>query len=170
MVAVVIRDALPQDAAAVILLRKAIFGETNFMFYAPNDYGVSPEEFSAQLERTATSGHSRFILAEVDNALVGFLGISGSSVPRLRHSVQIIVGVLRAYWGQGVGRALLIEALRWAPSAGISRVELFVMRENSRAIALYERLGFRVEGSRRHAYVINGQPVDDLLMAYIYEA
>ena len=84
--------------------------------------------------------------------------------------MQIIVGVLRAYWGQGVGRALLIEALRWAPSAGISRVELFVMRENSRAIALYERLGFRVEGSRRHAYVINGQPVDDLLMAYIYEA
>lgn len=61
------------------------------------------------------------------------------------------------------------EALRWAPSVGLSRLELFVMTTNTRAIALYERLGFKFEGVRRRAYIINGVGVDDHLMAYVFE-
>ena len=32
----------------------------------------------------------------------------------------------------------------------------------------HERIGFRTEGARRRAYVINGQPLEDILMAYVY--
>jgi RimJ/RimL family protein N-acetyltransferase len=169
MPAVVIRDALPQDAAASVALRKAIFGETDFLLYATDEYVTTPDEFSAQLERIAASEYSRSLLAEIDGVPVGILGAVGSSIPRLRHAADVYIGVLRSYWGRGVGSALLAEALVWAPNAGISRLELFVMKDNVRAIALYERLGFRVEGARRRAYIINGRPVDDLLMAYIYE-
>ena len=165
-----IRDALPEDAAALISLRKAIFGETNFMLYAPGEYSVSPEELSAQIAKINSSGYSRSLLAEIDDALIGFLGVMGSPIPRLRHSAQIVVGVLRSHWRQGVGRALLSEAIRWAPNAGLSRLELFVMSKNASAIALYEQLGFRIEGSRRHAYIIDGSPIDDQLMAYVSEA
>ena len=170
MAAIVIRNALPQDAAASVALRKAIFGETDFLLYAPDEYVTTPEEFSAQLERIAASGHSRSLLAEIDGVPVGLIGAVGSSVPRLRHAAQLFVGALRSYWGRGVASALLAEVMAWAPSAGISRLELFVMKDNLRGIALYERLGFRVEGARHRAYIINGRPVDDLLMAYVYEA
>ena len=44
------------------------------------------------------------------------------------------------------------------------------MKPNSRAIFLYEQMGFRVEGYRRRAYIIDGVPVDDQLMAYVFEA
>ena len=57
-----------------------------------------------------------------------------------------------------------------APTVGLSRLELFVMTTNTRAIALYEHLGFRFEGERRRAYVINGACVDDHLMGYVFEA
>jgi RimJ/RimL family protein N-acetyltransferase len=170
MAVVVIRDALPQDAAASIALRKAIFAETDFLLYAPAEYLTTPDELSAQTERTAASGHSRSMLAELDGTLVGLLGVIGSPIPRVRHSAQLYIGVLRNYWGRGIGSALLAEVQVWAPRAGISRLELFVMKDNARAIALYERLGFRVEGARRRAYIINGRPVDDLLMAYVSEA
>ena len=170
MVTFSIRDALPEDAAALISLRKAIFGETNFMLYAPSEYSASPEELAAQLAKLRSSGHSRSLLAETEGTLIGFLGVMGSPVPRLRHSAQIVVGVLRSHWRQGVGRALLSEAIRWAPTAGLSRLELFVMRQNTGGIALYEQLGFRVEGWRRRAYIIGGVPVDDQLMAYVSEA
>lgn len=166
---VVIRDASPEDAVALIGLRKSIFGETDYLLYAPGEYLMTPEEVSAQLEQIAASGHSRSLLAEIDGAPGGLLGAIGSSIPRLRHSAQIYVGVLRRHWGRGLGTALLREVLAWAPEARISRLELFVMKDNDRAIALYERLGFRVEGARRRAYVIDGQPVDDLLMAYLYD-
>jgi len=162
-----IRDALPEDAAALISLRKAIFGETNFMLYAPGEYSASPEEVSAQLAKIRNSGHSRSLLAETEGALIGFLGVMGSPIPRLRHSAQIVLGVLRSHWRQGVGRALLSEAIRWTPSAGLSRLELHVMSGNASAIALYTQLGFRVEGSRRRAYIIDGVPVNDHLMAYV---
>ncbi len=170
MAAIVIRDALPQDAAASVALRKSIFGETDFLLYAPDEYVTTPDELSAPLERVAASEYSRSLLAEIDGVAVGLLGAVGSSLPRLRHAAGVYIGVLRSYWGRGVGSALLTEALAWAPSAGISRLELFVMKDNVRAIALYERLGFRVEGARRRAYIINGRPVDDLLMSYVCEA
>lgn len=170
MVTFSIRDALPEDAAALIALRKAIFGETNFMLYASSEYSADPEELAAQLAKISSSGYSRSLVAESDNTLIGFLGATGSSVPRLRHSALLFLGVLRSHWHCGIGRALLTEIIRWAPTVGVSRLELFVMTSNSRAIALYEGLGFRVEGHRRRAYMIDGVPVDDQLMAYVFNA
>jgi len=165
-----IRDTRPEDAAALISLQRAIFGETSFMLFAPDEYLATPEEVSAQLAKVASSRSSRRLLAEDQGNLVGFLGLVGSTVPRLRHSAQLVVGVLRSHWHRGVGKALLSEAIRWAPTAGLSRLELFVMKPNSRAISLYEHLGFRVEGHRRRAYIIDGLAVDDQLMAYVFEA
>jgi RimJ/RimL family protein N-acetyltransferase len=165
-----IRDARPQDAAALISLQRAIFGETSFMLFAPDEYLATPEEVSALLAKVASSSSSRRLLAEDQSNLVAFLGVGGSTTPRLRHSAQLVVGVRRSHWHRGVGKALLSEAIRWAPTVGISRLELFVMESNSRAISLYEHLGFRVEGRRRRAYIIDGAPVDDYLMAYVIEA
>jgi len=164
-----IRDALPIDAAALISLQKEIFGETKFMLFAPSEYLATPDEISAQLTKIASSVSSRRMLAEAQGHLVGFLGVAGSPVPRLRHSAQLVIGVLRSHWHLGVGKALLSEAIRWAPTVGLSRLELFVMKSNSRAISLYEHVGFRVEGQRRRAYIIDGEPIDDQLMAYVIE-
>lgn len=164
-----IRDAVAEDASALSALREAVFGETQFMLYGAGEYSASPAELAEQLGRIRASTHSRSLMADHDGELVGFLGVAGSSIARLRHSANLFLGVLRAHRGQGAGRALLDEGIRWAPTAGLSRLELHVMKGNTRAIELYERAGFRVEGSRRRAYMIDGKPVDDLVMAYLFE-
>lgn len=164
-----IRDAGPADAAALVALRQAIFAETDFMLYGTGEYSASPEEVAEQLRRIAAAGHSRSLVADGSSRLIGFLGVSGFAIPRLRHSATVFLGVLRQFWGRGVGSALLAEALAWAPTAGLSRLELFVMKQNTRAIQLYEHAGFRVEGSRRRAYIVNGVAVDDFLMARTVE-
>jgi RimJ/RimL family protein N-acetyltransferase len=169
-VRVSIRDAVPEDATALVALRKAIFGETDFMLYAPAEYTVTETEASEQIARVTKSGHSRTLVASSDLELVGFLNIMGSQIPRLRHSATVAIGIRRSHWGQGIGSSLLMEAVRWAPTARLSRLELYVALDNARAISLYEKLGFRVEGKRKRAYVINGNPVDDQLMAYVFEA
>jgi putative acetyltransferase len=53
-----------------------------------------------------------------------------------------------AQHGRGIGRALLAELLRRVSETrpDILRVELIARESNRRAIALYERLGFRREG------------------------
>jgi RimJ/RimL family protein N-acetyltransferase len=169
-VSVAIRSAVPEDAENLVALRRTIFGETDFMLYAPDEYVVTVVEASEQIERMTKSEHSRTIVASVDSTLVGLLNVMGSSIPRIRHSATIALGVRRSHWGQGIGSRLLEEALRWAPSAGLSRLELYVALDNARAASLYEKLGFRVEGRRSRAYVINGRPVDDQLMSYVFAA
>lgn len=165
-----IRSAVPEDAANLVALRRTMFGETEFLLYAPDDYVVSVAEAAEQIERATRSQHSRTIVASVDATLVGVLNVMGSSIPRIRHSATIALGVRQSHWSQGIGSRLFEEALRWAPSAGLSRLELYVAQSNARAASLYHKFGFRVEGRRIRAYVINGKPVDDQLMAYVFEA
>ena len=50
---------------------------------------------------------------------------------------------------------------------GITRLELEVSKKNKFAISLYEKLGFEVEGVKRHAFLVNGKYEDELLMAKI---
>lgn len=109
------------------------------------------------------------MIAEDEGGFVGFLSVAGSPVPRLRHSALLALGVQRKSWRRGVVTALMNEVLRWAPTAGPSRLEFFVMTTSARAIALYEHLGFKFEGLRRHACIINGVPIDDHLMGYVFE-
>jgi len=167
MTLVDIRDVVPEDAAALIDLRRAIFGESDFMLYAPEEYSDSVEAMSERIDAFAQSVHSRMVLAYADSFPVGFLSAMGSDIPRRRHVAHVVVGVSRAYWGRGVGGAMLSEALRWAPTAGISRLELGVMVDNLRAIELYQRHGFRIEGTRRRAYIVGGRTVDEHLMANV---
>jgi len=54
--------------------------------------------------------------------------------------------------GQGVGRAMMDDALRHLRAEGIRRVELFAESDNALALAFYERLGFVHEGTLRDFY------------------
>jgi len=164
-----IRDLVPQDAEKLVAFRQKLFGETDFLLYGPGEYSTTVEEVASQVDRMSQVPTSRSLIAEHDDKFVGFLGIIGSPVPRLRHSAHLALGVLREWWSHGVATDLMNEAFRWAPTVGVSRFELFVMTTNTRAIALYEHLGFKFEGLRRRAYIINGVAVDDHLMAYVFE-
>src|SRR5918998_338260 len=50
------------------------------------------------------------------------------------------------------GRALMDAAMTWLAASDMHKVELEVWPDNERAIALYERYGFEVEGLRRDHY------------------
>ena len=83
------------------------------------------------------------ILAEVDGRVVGTAGIGCvGSKEKLRHRAEFGIGVERAYWGLGLGRALTEACIECAKRAGYAQLELDVVAENERAIALYQSEGF----------------------------
>lgn len=162
-----LRDANQADAADLLAIRLQMFGETDFMLYAPEEYKTTIEETANSITWYQNSRGSRLILALDDGLLIGFLSVTGTDVPRREHTANVVLGVLRNHWGRGVGTELLGEAIAWARTAGISRLELGVMADNRRAIGLYEKAGFRIEGTRRRAYLIGGRSVDEHLMAFV---
>ena len=76
---------------------------------------------------------------------------------------------MREYWSKGVASRMLAEAIAWAPLAKLKRLELTVHTTNTKAVALYRRHGFEVEGTRRGSLLVNGEYVDEYLMSLITE-
>jgi ribosomal-protein-alanine N-acetyltransferase len=72
------------------------------------------------------------------------------------------IAVARTAQGQGLGATLLQALLDEATRRGQRRVLLEVRADNARAIALYERFGFRRSGVRRGYYQPSG--ADALVM------
>ncbi|WP_354565175.1 GNAT family N-acetyltransferase [Rhizobium binae] len=71
--------------------------------------------------------------------------------------------------GRGLGRMLIETTLRAAQEIGFIRVELDVYEDNSRAIALYERMGFVRKGIIRRAARIDGRFIDAIGMSLLFD-
>jgi RimJ/RimL family protein N-acetyltransferase len=80
------------------------------------------------------------------------------------------MGPTRAYRGRGLGFWLINAALKQASGAGFVRVELDVRADNTRAIALYDKVGFVREGVIRDAVFIDGEYYDSVMMAIVDRA
>ncbi len=85
--------------------------------------------------------------------------------PGYEHNGRLGIGVLAAWRGQGLGRALLDHALSAASGTGFRRVELEVYASNTAALSLNKICGFTVEGLKRAMRLFDGRVEDVVLMA-----
>jgi RimJ/RimL family protein N-acetyltransferase len=77
------------------------------------------------------------------------------------------MGLLPAFRGRGLGAALTSATLTEARRRRLVRIELTVHADNSRAVALYERIGFKTEGVLKDAVRLDGRYKDMILMAIV---
>ena len=62
---------------------------------------------------------------------------------------------------------MLSDAISWAPGAGIKRLEPTVHTANARAVTLYQRHGFQVEGTKRSSLRVDGVYTDEYVMSLL---
>ena len=87
-----------------------------------------------------------------------YLGtISLKSINLKDKNAEYAISLRRTAWGKGIGREATKEVLRMAfIEFGLERVYLNVLENNTRAIRLYEKCGFVLEGMFRHHLFKNG--------------
>ncbi|GAM15868.1 GNAT family N-acetyltransferase [Mesobacillus selenatarsenatis] len=141
-----IRSASDIDAEALSDLRMQIDGETENLDREPGEAFIDPQGFRSIIKADSESPRNLFLVAETNGRLIGFSRCAGNDLKRFRHKVEFGVGVLKEFWGYGVGRNLLQESITWADDSGIRKITLNVMESNEKAKQLYEKLGFEVEG------------------------
>lgn len=159
-----IRTIREDDAETFLRLRTQLDSETEFMLLEPGERTTTVEAERAGIADLLASPTSTILVAEEEGRLVGFLLARGSQARRDRLTSYLVVGILRAYTGQGLGARLFEELERWARAAGLHRLELTVMTHNRAGLALYTKMGFLVEGLRREALQIRGAWVDEYHM------
>lgn len=85
---------------------------------------------------------------------------------RRAHAASLGMGIHDDWWGRGIGSRFLRELLTIADNwLDLKRIELTVYVDNAPAIALYERNGFRIEGTHRAFAFRDGSYVDAHAMA-----
>lgn len=95
--------------------------------------------------------------------------VHGGEFRRNKHSVYVVIGILAAFTGRGIG-TLLFQAMEgWARAKHIHRLELTVMVHNHAALALYQKMGFKIEGTKRDSLLVDGAYVDEYYMAKLLD-
>ena len=165
----VIRTIREDDAEQFLNLCKQLDRETQFMLLEPGERKTTLEEQRTQINLLLRKENHTILVAEQNNQLIGYLEASGGTFKRSRHSAYIVIGILQAFTGQGIGSLLFQSLEEWAKLRHIHRLELTVMTHNTRGIALYKKQGFVIEGTRRDALLVNGHHIDEYYMSKLLE-
>ncbi len=140
------RPATADDADAFALVVAAVAEEGRWIATEPP---VDVAKRAALVRESRARGDRLFVLEDDDGRVVGCLGLHQVGA---RGVVSLGMCIVADARGRGGGRLLMDAAMAWLQDSEMHKVELEVWPDNERAIALYERYGFEVEGLRRDHY------------------
>ena len=158
---VTIRAAEPDDFGAL----QAIYAGPGACFGTLQMPFPSKEMWKQRLQNPTTERHN--LVACINDVPIGNIGLMPETrTLRRRHAGHIGMGVHDNHVGRGVGEMLMRAAIDLADNwINLTRLELTVWTDNSRAISLYKRTGFAVEGTLRQYAFRDGVYIDALSMA-----
>jgi len=119
-------------------------------------------------KRLAEAPDSDYVLvAHSGDTFLGFGGLhAAAKSPRRSHAMHLGITIGGEWQGKGVGTALMKALLELADNwLNVFRLELTVFTDNQRAIALYRRFGFDIEGTHRAYALREGRYADTHSMA-----
>jgi ribosomal protein S18 acetylase RimI-like enzyme len=136
---VIIRQAVPADADAIAAMISTIEPETLVS-------EISREERRDRFFRYLSDGLNASFLAEYRDRLVGELSLElGGPEPS-----RVGFGVHPTFRRNGIARRLLKHAIAWSDERDIHKLTAEVMTDNTAALTLLQKEGFREEG-----YLVN---------------
>jgi len=147
-------------------------------FHRAMDFVARERKYLAFLEAPPLDSTREFVMNNIAKGYPQFVAVAGGEVvgwcdviPKSRpihaHSGVLGMALLPPFRGRGHGAALIQATLSEARRIGLVRFELTVHSDNERAIALYERVGFKKEGTLKDAALVDGHYKDVILMAIV---
>lgn len=156
-----IRKAETGDASHIVKMSIQIGGETNNFTYGEDDFYFTDEQQKSFISNIGDKDNYLYIVGIVDNQIVGTLSYLSSARKRTMHRGDLGIGVLKEYWGMGIASQLMDYFFKWANSkAVVKKIDLEVREDNIRAINLYLKYGFKIEGRISRGMLIDGKYYD----------
>ncbi|MBM7698740.1 GNAT family N-acetyltransferase [Kurthia huakuii] len=103
-------------------------------------------------------------VAEEDGDIIGYLQLKRGVIHSTKHCGTIAIGVHSKARGSGVGTKLFEHMHEWARANQLHRLELMVLTNNVKAIFLFRKMGYKIEGTKQDAMWIDGRYIDEYSM------
>lgn len=97
---------------------------------------------------------------------VGLLNFEAPKRRKISHTGEFGMGIHKDYRGNGLGKLMLEHLIEWAKSSQqIEKINLRVLENNTKAIEMYKRYGFKENGRKtKEVKISEGNYLDDLSM------
>jgi len=156
---VIIRKAKEDDAAEILRVVKRVMSEVDYFPSTSEEF-----DFTVEQEEEFIKNIELFLIAEVDNKIVGTSTLIRGDYEKIRHTAMFGITILQEFTGLGIGSMMVKEVLNYSKENGIEKVDLEVFEDNLPGINLYKKFGFIVEGRKNKYIKVNGKYKDMILM------
>lgn len=160
---VTIRPVEEDDAKQILLQMRKVVEEENFLEEEADT--LSSVEQEKRVIREMKEKGSMYTVAEVDNNVVGVSQLFRGQMEMSAHTANFRTWLSKSSRGMGIGKRLLEYTIAWARAQHLEKVCLDVFSNNDRAIELYKKFGFVLEGRRKKQHILNKKYVDEIFMS-----
>lgn len=167
-VKVTLREPLESDAKEIIDFYNEVGGETNFLSFEKGEYKVSLKEQENTINYVNDSINNTMILALYNSKIIGIGSIVSNQKKKGKHVGSLGIAIKEEYCNMGLGRIIMEYLIDWCKENKITtKINLSVREDNPRAIALYKKCGFEVEGISKNETYLDGKFFDLVNMGLI---
>lgn len=162
-----IRSPRDEDIQGMLDYLYISSGETEFILRYPEECTkYTAEGEKALFDRVNNAANEAMLVCIVDGKVAGNCQITWSKGIKTRHRASVAIALLKEFWNQGIGTRFFQELITIAEeNEQILQMELEFVEGNSRARALYEKMGFKIVGVRPNAIRLkNGTLLNEYYM------
>ena len=165
---VIIREGKISDGKALNAYIRTIFETTDHLITRPSEFKMGAWRQRRWIAQKLMDPVETCLVALADGEIVGMLDNWTDKRGRVTHATCFSMSVKKGWRCKGVGADLLGHFIQWVKAhKRLTRIELHVHSDNKHALALYKKVGFELEGTRKKAvFYEDGRVVDDHIMAF----
>ena len=148
-----LRSPKDEDIRGVLDYLYVSAGETEFILRYPEECGkYTYDGEKALFDRINASDNEAMLVCIVDGKVAGNCQIAWKTGIKTRHRASVAIALLKEFWNLGIGTRMFEEMIRIAEAnENLIQMELEFVEGNTRARALYEKMGFRITGVNPNA-------------------
>jgi len=136
---------------------------SNFLFIAPEIDERWFDQYCGQRDRAVRLA----IVTPDGDEFIGCVNLTNIHPINRSAEFSIMIGT-EQHRGKGIGELATKQMLRHGfDDLNLARIYLYAVSYNTRAIELYRRIGFQMEGTLRAALFKNGRFEDEVLMSML---
>lgn len=131
-------------------------------------YPISEIEHENWFEKKAVDSKLKTFVIELSNGEA--IGLTGyNSLDLINRNAEIFIFIAKGdHQGKGFGTVAMEEIINFSFNhLNLHMIYLNVFSYNKRAIKLYEKLGFKVDGCLRESKYLNGVYYDNIIMSLL---